>query len=316
MPVRSRWVLTIVLSCGVFFAAPLLGGTLPDARGDFLLWQLRVPRVLMGTLVGGTLSLAGAVFQLVLENPLASPDTVGTTAGATLGALAVLVLGAATPLNGFPVIAPAAFAGALAVSLLVGAVASSRRARVNDVLLAGVAAALGAAALGTGLEYLAGMNAVFAASRWSLGHLPQVGYRGVVLVAPAALASWAVLLGSWRALRALGLGQELAHSQGVDVPRLRTLLLGTASLGVAATVAWCGPIAFVGLVVPHLVRLWLGRTVRVLLVGSLLLGAAFLVACDALARLALPGRELPVGVLTAALGAPTLLWLVLGQRRG
>jgi iron complex transport system permease protein len=312
---RARWALAILLSSAVLIAAPLLGSSLGGPRGDFLLWQLRVPRVLMGVLVGGTLSLSGAVFQLVLENPLATPDTVGTTAGATLGALVALVLGGFTPLSGFPVIAPAAFAGALAVSLLVGAVASSGRARINDVLLAGVAAALGASALATGLEYWAGMNAVFAASRWSLGHLPQMGYRGVVLVAPAALASWAVLLASWRALRALTLGQELAHSQGVDVPRLRTWLLGTASLAVAACVAWCGPIAFVGLVVPHLVRLSLGRTVRVLLLGSLLMGASFLVACDTLARLALPGRELPVGVLTAALGAPTLLWLVLGQRR-
>jgi ABC-type Fe3+-siderophore transport system permease subunit len=313
---KSRWAWVILFSSAILLAAPLLGSSLEGPRGDFLLWQLRVPRVLMGALVGGTLSLAGAVFQLVLENPLATPDTVGTTAGATLGALAALVIGGFTPLSGFPLVAPAAFAGALGVSLLVGAVASSGRARVNDVLLAGVAAALGASALATGLEYLAGMNAIFAASRWSLGHLPQVGYRGVVLVAPAAVGSWVGLLASWRALRALTLGQELAHSQGVDVPRLRTWLLGTASLAVAACVAWCGPIAFVGLVVPHLVRLVLGRTVRVLLSGSLVLGAAFLVACDTLARLALPGRELPVGVLTAALGAPTLLWLVLTQRRG
>jgi iron complex transport system permease protein len=312
---RWRWLTATGACLLVLAVSPWLGSSLVGVRDSFVFWQLRVPRVLMGVLVGGTLSLCGAVFQLVLENPLATPDTVGTTAGATLGALAALVLGATTPVSGFPVVAPAAFAGALAVSWLVSLVARSGRARMTDVLLAGVAASLGSSALATALEYMAGMNAVFAASRWALGHLPQVGYRGVVLIAPTALVTWTVLLGSWRALAALSLGHDLAHTQGVDVPRMRTLLLGIGSLGVAACVAWCGPIAFIGLIVPHLVRLGLGRTPRALLFGSLLLGAAFLVGCDALARLILPGRELPVGVLTALLGAPTLLWLVLGNRR-
>jgi iron complex transport system permease protein len=213
-------------------------------------------------------------------------------------------------LGGLPILVVAAFAGALAVSLLVAAVAASGRARLGDVLLAGIAASLAASAIASGLQHAADMSATFAATQWSLGHLPQVGYGGVLVLLPFVTICVVTLLGLTRGLATLVAGEDLAHGQGVDVHRLRTLALGVGSLGVAACVAWCGPIAFVGLIVPHLVRLLFGPAARTLLPLSGLAGAAFLVVCDALARVLLPGRELPVGVLTAALGAPALIWLV------
>ena len=301
---RMRVICTVAVALGLVCAMPLLGPTLAGPRHDFIFWFLRVPRVLVGAMVGATLGLVGAVFQIVFTNPLATPSTVGTTAGATLGALAVLVAGVPPFIGGFPVVVVAAFAGALAVSMLVASVAASGRADVNSVLLAGIAASLAASAIAAGLQHRADLNALFAATQWSLGHLPQVGYRGALLLAPFTLCCAVVLLSLSRGLAALTSGEEAAYGQGVDVRRLRTLALGVGSLGVAACVAWCGPIAFVGLIVPHLVRLWLGPTARVLLPMSLIVGAAFVVSCDALARLLVPDRELPVGVVTAALGAP------------
>ena len=307
---KVRIVLISVLCLAAIAAAPFAGG---EPEG-FVFWQLRVPRLLMAVLVGGTLSLVGACFQTIFGNPLAAPSTVGTTAGATLGALAALVLGTTSMVAGFPLVALAAFVGAMLVGLTISAVAASGRARVNDVLLVGIALSLAASALATGLQYTADMAAMFTAVQWSLGHLSQVGYDGVLMVLPFVAVTVIVLLAQTRALAALIGGEERAHSQGVDVRRVRTLTLGIGSLGVAACVAWCGPIAFVGLIVPHLVRRGVGSSLRVLLPMSLLVGAAFLALCDTAARLMIPGRELPVGVLTAAIGAPALIWLVAKRR--
>jgi iron complex transport system permease protein len=311
----KRIAVLVAISILVIGGSAFLGPSLSGARGDFIFWQLRLPRVLLGCLVGATLSLVGAVFQTLFNNPLATPSTVGTTAGAALGALSVLVFNISVEIEGLPFITLAAFAGALATSWVVAAVAGSGRVRVQDVLLAGIAVTLAATAIATGIQYLADMRALFAASQWSLGQLPQVGYRGVLVILPFVAVNAVVLLALQRPLQTMVMGEELATAQGVDVPRLRLIALGVGSLGVAACVAWCGPIAFVDLIVPHIVRLLLGSGMRRLLPMSFILGGAFLVACDTLSRLLLGGRELPVGVLTAALGAPALIILIARARR-
>lgn len=305
--------LTLLACLAVLAASPFVGETLGGEVGGFVFWQLRLPRVLMGLMAGGALSLVGATYQTVLANPLANESTVGTLAGATLGAVVAVVFG----LGGqefLPAIALCAFGGALGVTLILTAIASSGRASMNSVLLAGVAISLMAGALSTGLQYTADLNSLFVAARWSMGNLEQMGYKGIALMLPFALPSCAVLLWQTRALEALAGGEERAFGQGVDVSRLRALTLGSGALAVAAVVAWCGPIAFVGLIVPHLVKLMLGASKRAILPWSLLVGGAFLVACDTLARAAIPGRTLPVGVVTAALGAPALVWLVARRR--
>lgn len=292
---------------------PLVGG-LPEAHADFVLWQLRVPRVLMAALIGATLSTIGAAFQVVLQNPLATPSTVGTTAGATLGAVAAIVLGQSGSAIGPGAISIAAFVGALVVTLPLARLASSARWSVDDVLLAGIGITLATAAVATGVRYLSAANSTFAAAQWSLGHLPQVGYDSIVRLAPIAVLVVAVLLRQARALETMTGGDDRAQSQGVDAPRVRTLCLGAGALGVGASVALCGPIAFVGLIVPHLVRMAASASPTVVLPLSAIVGAAFLGVCDAGARLLVPGREVPVGVLTAALGAPSMLWLIARQR--
>ncbi len=304
-----RWI-AAAACLGLIALAPQIGHLDADT-GSFVLWQLRVPRVLLGALVGSTLSVVGAAYQTLFENPLAEPGTTGTMAGATLGALAVIILAPTLASMGIAPVAVAAFLGALAVSLTVSAMASSGRASIHDVLLVGIALTLASGALTTGLQVQADMAATFRAVRWSLGSLSQVGYAGVVGLLPLAALAQGAILSQVRALDALVGGEDLAHAQGVDVRRVRALVLGAGALGVGGCVAACGPIAFVGLVVPHLVRRTLGAERRVLLPMSAVVGAAFLVTCDVAARLAWSGREIPVGALTAAIGAPALLALVL-----
>jgi iron complex transport system permease protein len=313
--VSARAFGVVALCLLLFLGAIFLGQNLSGDEGAFIIWQLRVPRVLVGALVGATLALVGAVFQALFQNPLATSDTVGTTAGATVGALAALAFDGTRTVQGLPLVTASAFVGALGASFLVASFASSRRAHSSDVLLAGIAVTLATSAFASGIQYVSDSRALFAATQWSLGQLPQVGYRGVLLLLPICALSCVCLLLLTRHLQAFALGEELAHSQGVNVPRLRFFALGLGSLGVAACVAWCGPIAFVGLIVPHLVRLVLGPSYRVLLPMSLVVGAAFLVGCDAFARLIVPGRELPVGIVTAALGAPALVALVARTKR-
>ncbi len=309
-----RSVLTLLLVALLCVLAIFIGPDLGGERGDFVVWQLRLPRMLAGVLVGGTLGLVGAAFQALFQNDLATPSTVGTSAGATLGALMALVFGVPLGASLLGVTTLFAFVGALGASAAVMLVAVRGHARMSDVLLAGIAVTLASSALSQGVQAVADMRALFAATQWSLGQLPQLGYRGVELLAPFVFVSALLVLSQTRPLQALSLGEELAHAQGVRVARVRVIVLGGGALGVAASVAWCGPIAFVGLIVPHLVRRTTGPQLRTLLPLSGVVGAGFLVACDTLARVLWFERELPVGVITAVVGAPALFWLVLRRR--
>ncbi len=304
------WV-GIVACVAVVAVAPWVGPTPGAEVAEFVIWQLRMPRVAIGAAVGATLGVVGATFQALFGNPLATPSTTGTTAGAALGALVALVL---LPTAPRVVLVGLAFIGALAVAVPVAALAARRAARLEDVLLAGVALTLAAGAITTGLQVNADDASTRRAVLWSLGSLAQVGYDGLAWLMPFCAVAIVGSVSQVRSLDALAAGEARAFSQGVDVARVRVWLLGVGALGVAACVAWCGPIAFVGLVVPHLVRLSVGATRRRLVPLSGVVGAAFLVACDTVARSAIPGRDLPVGVLTAAIGAPMLVALVLRRR--
>ncbi|MFZ4735087.1 MAG: FecCD family ABC transporter permease [Bradymonadia bacterium] len=303
-------VLLSLLALGV---APWLGDALEPTTAEFVLRELRLPRVLLGLMVGATLALTGAAYQTIFENPLASPSTLGTVAGAGLGALAVLVL---VPGAWATTVALGAFVGALTASLGLAILARSSALRPDDLVLAGVAVTLAAGAATTGLQLQADAAATLAAVRWAIGSLSTVGWGAVVQVAPPTMLTVFVILAQTRALQAMAAGNERAETQGVDTRRTRGVVLAAGALGVAACVATAGPIAFVGLLVPHLVRGFVGGAPRLVLPLSALVGAGFLPLADGLARMVVPGRDLPVGVLTATLGAPTLLWLLVRRRRG
>jgi iron complex transport system permease protein len=307
MSARARLALLAVLALLCAALALALGPAGWDAE---IVREVRLPRVVVGLLVGAALAVAGVVFQALLKNDLAEPYLVGVGPGAALGVtLAALVAGG----QGVPeagVRSAAAFAGALGVGALV--FAGARRAgRMSSasLLLSGVALGLLVQALATGALYVA-VARWDLVMQWLLGHLVSADYGdalrvGAVLALVLALASWRA-----RELDALTLGEHAAWLVGVDVRRTLPLLGAAACLLAAGAVATAGLIGFVGLVVPHLARRVVGARHGVLLPASALLGGGLLVLADALARVLHPPIEIPPGLVTAALGAPVLLLLL------
>ncbi len=282
---------------------------------EFIFWRLRIPRLLMGGLCGSLLSLVGAAYQILFKNPLATPSTVGTTAGATLGALLSLVLG----LDGLWALSGAAlfaFAGALAASFAILALAYHRQRRLEEVLLGGIAITLATGAISQALYAVASAQALFSAAQWGLGYLGQIGYQKVVFLLLPWTACIGVLFYQRKAIASFALGQPWAQATGVDTRKTRLLVLMAGSLGVGSVVALAGPIAFVGLLVPHLLRALGARRAEVLLPLSALFGAAYLIAADFAAKTIWSEQELPVGVLTSALGAPALFIAIWRSDRG
>jgi iron complex transport system permease protein len=280
---------------------------------ETIVFELRLPRVLTAMVVGVALSLAGATFQGLLRNPLADPYVLGTASGAALGAAIALLVPVQLALLGFGLLHLFAFAGALlAVSVVYRLSRMGALSSLTSVLLTGYAVgSLLAAALAMTM-YLSGSNLrqifFYMLGSFSLASWPQLG-AGLLVIA----AGSAVILVRARALNALLLGEETAAHLGLDVRRERLMLLGAASLVTAAAVAMSGLIGFVGLVVPHVVRLVVGPNARRLLPLAAIYGAGFLAFADLAARM--PG-ELPVGVITAVVGAPFFLYLLRRYRAG
>ncbi|KEF34562.1 iron ABC transporter permease [Deinococcus sp. RL] len=272
---------------------------------DTIVWQLRLPRVAMGVLVGACLAVCGAAFQGVFRNPLADPYLLGVASGAGLGATVAIVAGWPRPL--VPVVALAAALGA--VSLTLALAREGRRLPPTRLILAGVVVGSVLSAVSTFL-ILRGEDRARQVLAYTLGDLGFSGWGDLATVLPYALAGGGVLLALGRALDTLGLGDLTARSLGVPVERLRLLVVLAASVATAAAVAYVGIIGFVGLVVPHVVRLAWGAGHRVLLPVSALAGGTLLVLADLLARTT-PLSQ--VGVVTTLLGGPFFLWLL---RRG
>jgi iron complex transport system permease protein len=315
-----RWLLLLLaVWFGALLLAPWVGSHALDARallaGDAtantILWQLRLPRVLLGLLAGGALAVAGLSYQTLFRNDLAEPYTLGVAVGAALGAVLALRFLGEGDLLGLPWVSSASFLGALGASGIVFGLARRRREAENSsLLLAGIAVSLSATAVILLLQYLSDSTQTFRMVRWTMGGLVVVGYKEVLWLAPWVLGGCAVLLRQRWELNLLLSGEEVAASRGVDLNRLRLVVLGAASAMVGALVAVAGPIGFVGLMVPHLLKRRLGSDHLILLPACLLGGGAFLVICDAAARLLLAPAELPVGILTALLGGPFFLWLI------
>lgn len=285
-------------------------------REAAILWELRVPRVALGGLVGAMLAMAGAAYQGVFRNPLADPYLLGVAAGAGLGAtLAVAYVPGreAWPLDPVPL---AAFLGALAgvgATYVLGR-SGTRTRSTGTLILAGVAVAAFLTAAQTYVQQrnVETLREVYA---WILGTLGTVGWREVALILPYVGVSGIVLLLHRRLLDVMALGDEEADSLGVRAGRVRLAVVVAATLGTAAAVAVSGLIGFVGIIVPHAVRLAIGSSYRVILPLSLVVGAAFLIAADFLARTAVAPAEIPIGVITAFFGAPFFLLVLRRARR-
>jgi len=291
-----------------------LSGESGGAAADIVL-RIRLPRVLLAAGVGASLSVAGVLFQALLRNPLADPYILGISGGAALGGIVVLAFGSAVGLAQSAV-PPAAFAGAvLATVLLFGITGFGGRVSTTGLLLTGVVFNAFASAAIVFIASLAGLVEGAGIFLWLIGNLSG-GDAGLAVWVGAFLAlGLACAVPLARGLNLLVLGDEAAAQLGVDVERHKRILLLATSLMVGASVAVSGLVGFVGLIIPHLLRLVLGPDHRLLVPASALGGAAFLVVCDTLARTVLPGRELPVGAITALAGGPLFLFLLRRQHR-
>ena len=282
-------------------------------RETAILFELRLPRVVLGLLVGGVLSVSGGAYQGVFRNPLADPYLLGVAAGAGLGAtLAIVTVGSGSVLVGV-----AAFLTALAAVVAaygLGAAAGGRRSG-STLILAGVAVAAFLTAAQTFIQQR-NTDTIREVYSWILGRLGTVGWREVGLLAPYAAVSIVGVLLHRRLLDALAVGEDEARSLGVRPERVRMVVVLAATLGTAGAVAVSGLIGFVGIIVPHIIRLLVGGSYRVILPLSVLGGGAFLVVADLIARTVLSPAEVPIGVITAFVGAPFFLLVLRTSQRG
>jgi iron complex transport system permease protein len=278
-----------------------------------IIWRIRLPRIAMAALVGASLATSGVVFQALLRNPLADPFILGISGGAALAAVAVLSLGGLVGL-GSGAVPPAAFAGSVAATFLLYIVAGARgRVSATSLLLTGVVFNAFASAAIVFLASLSGMADGSRVFLWLIGNLAlgRIELAGAVAILLALGLGTAIALS--KSLNLLSLGDEPAALLGVPAETHKRILLVASSLMVGAAVSVSGLIGFVGLIIPHLLRLLIGPDHRVLVPASALAGAAFLVVCDTVARTLLGGRELPVGAITALLGGPLFLALLRRQ---
>ena len=331
---RRVWLVQLgfgVLAVLACVAAPLVGSIAINFRQLFdptipfaenvdaqIFFILRLPRAIAGALVGASLAAAGVVLQAMLRNPLATPFTLGVSAGASLGAMLAITLGLSLPLGVLGELAGpvASFVGALGAVAIVYFLATMRRQGLstNVLLLAGVTLNSLFSALILFVQYLADPLQNFQSVRWVMGNLDVGGYRPILSAIPLMGIAFVAFARLPRALNLLTMGADSAAARGIDLLRTQRLAFLSASLATGAAVALGGPIGFIGIIIPHLVRLLVGADHRLVLPASACLGAAFLVICDVASRTLLSPMELPVGIITAMVGGPFFLWLLVRSR--
>jgi iron complex transport system permease protein len=327
--IAATWLMFGLGAVLVCLVAPVVGSTTldlgrafdssipfeanPDAQIFFI---ARLPRVLAGALVGSALAASGVVLQALLRNPLATPFTLGVSAGAALGAMLALTLDLASGIAGFSAVPLASFVGSLGAVGIVYALARVRRQGLstNVLLLAGVTLNSFFSALILFVQFLSDFTQTFRTVRWLMGDLDVSSYVPLVAAVPPLVVSFGAFSTLPRTLNLLSIGDDSAASRGVDVHRAQRLAFFSASLATGAAVSLGGPVGFIGIVVPHLVRLLVGADHRLVLPASAFGGAAFLVACDTVSRVVLAPLEVPVGVVTAIIGGPFFLWLLIKNR--
>ena len=331
---RRRLLATVAgfgaLTIAVCLTAPLIGSTTIHLSRVFdrtipfadnvdaqVFFVARLPRVLASVLVGSAFAIAGVVFQAFLRNPLASPDTLGVSSGATLGAVVVITFHIDSAVLGVSAVPVATFAGAAGALGIVYAMSIARRRGTSStvLLLAGVALSAFLGALNRFIQVLGDYTDTFRSIRWMMGSMDVGSYTDIV-VALVPIAAACIAIGTLpRELDLVSIGAEAAESRGVDVRKAERVALVSASLLTGSAVSLGGPIPFVGIIVPHIVRLIVGADHRLVLPAAALFGGAFLVICDVIARTAFGAAGMPVGAITAFLGGPFFLWLLFRRMR-
>lgn len=311
--------LLFTLTIAAVAAAPFVGGGHLDfgaadgvARQIFM--ELRVPRVLLAWITGATLSVCGLIYQALFRNSLASPDMLGISTGAAFGAVLYIRAGFVFSFFGlFSGLSVAAFAGALLATAAIYMAGSARRWGMSEasLLLSGIAMSFLFGSLTMIIQYSGGYTDTFRMMRWTMGGVQAVGYSPVLAALPSLILVFLMALTASSELDLLAAGENVAESRGVSVAGLRARLFLAVSLAVGVCVAICGPIGFVGLMVPHICRKLAGVQHRRLVFACVLFGGALLVICDTAARTLWSPAEVPVGVLTSCVGSVFFLWLLI-----
>ena len=309
----------------ILFLAPSIGretwiplNTLwgaPDTMNAEILRSIRIPRALTAFLVGSALALSGLTFQAMFRNPLATPFTLGTASGASLGAALYIRIGLVFSVAGISGSAISAFSGSLLALLLVyGLTRLGQGFSTATLLPAGVAVSFFFSSLILFIHYISGFANSFRLMRWMMGSVDVTGYNGLSNMLPLVVTGIAIMAFFANELNLLMTGDDIAASRGVNVSRVKKLLFIAASLMIGGVVATCGPIGFIGMIAPHICRLMIGPEHRSLIPATLLFGGTFLLLCDTLARTIIYPVEMPVGVITALLGGPFFIVLLLNKK--
>jgi len=314
----ALWLVIAFISIftGTYDIGPIDAILNPDELSKTIFLSIRIPRVLMATIAGGTLALSGAALQALFRNPLASPFTLGISGGASLGALVAIRLGLGIGILGFSMVSISAFLFSILTMLFVytvskvgGVVATGR------LLLAGVVANFLYSAIVMFIQFFSNFTESLQTMRWIMGSLDIVGFdtvwKTLIFVVPGCL----ILLISTKDMNLFGLGGDVASSLGVNVRRLEKKIYFATSLAAGSVISVTGPIGFVGLIIPHILRMTIGVDNRIILPCSFLLGASFLTAADTVSRTVISPVEIPVGIITAALGGIFFLWLLIKTKK-
>jgi len=312
------WIIvaSIAIFTGTYNIGPLEVFTNFDELSKTIFFKIRIPRMLMATIAGGTLAITGAALQALFRNPLASPFTLGISGGASLGALLALRSGLAVGILGFSMVSISAFIFSILTMLFVysvskvgGVVATGR------LLLAGVVANFLYSAVVMFIQFFSTFTESLQTMRWVMGSLDIVGFdtvwKTLIFVIPGCL----ILLSSSKDMNLFGLGDDVASSLGVNVRRMEKKIYFATSLAAGAVISVTGPIGFVGLIIPHILRMILGVDNRIILPCSFLLGATFLTAADTVSRTIISPVEIPVGIVTASIGGIFFLWLLIKTKK-
>ncbi len=301
---------------------PVIGNLVDSSditpTAEVIITQIRLPRVLCGALVGAALATAGVTYQGIFRNPMADPYVIGAQTGASLGAALVIVLGVGISLLGINTLQVLAFVGSITTVLVVYNISRvGSRVPVTTLLLTGIAISLFQNAIVTFLKVIAEERLLHGLTFWIIGSLaPTENWNDVWAILPFIIIGVAVSYFFARDLNLLALGEDQAQHLGVEIERVKWILLVSGALITAAAVSISGIIAFVGLIIPHLTRVVIGPDHRVLLPTSAIVGASFLMICDAVARVVMGSGEAPVGVITALSGAPFFIYLLRRKRKG
>ena len=312
----------VFFSLAILFVVPFFGShtILPSdifgGDGTFgsreIFWRIRVPRTILAFLSGSALAVSGLAFQAIFRNPLATPFTLGVSSGASFGAALYVCFGVPFTFMGISGTSIGALLGSvLAIFLVYGATRLRRGLSTTTMLLAGVAVSFCFTSAILFLQYTTDFAQSFRIVRWLMGGLEVVGFDSTINVLPFVVVGVAVLYSLSHDFNLMSTGEDIATSRGVNVVRTKNLVFFSASIMVGGVVSVCGPIGFIGMMAPHICRLLVGWEHRTLIPVTIVFGGAFLAICDTVARVVIAPAEIPVGVITAMIGGPFFLWLLL-----